>query len=259
MPSLHGHFVWYELMTTDAKAAEAFYCTVVGWTARDAGHAGPAYTALLAGDVRVAGLMSLPEDARAAGAKPLWIGYIAVDDVDAYADKAVQAGGKLHRPGADIPGVGRFAMVADPQGAAFVLFKGPAAATASAAAAPSAPGHFGWRELLALDGDAAFDFYAGLFGWTKAEAHEMGEHGVYQLFAAGGETIGGMMTRPAGIPGPPFWTYYIQVDGMEAAVSRVKAGGGAIMNGPMQVPTGDWVVQGRDPQGAMFCLLSPKA
>jgi predicted enzyme related to lactoylglutathione lyase len=257
MPASPAQFVWYELMTSDAKAAESFYRKVVGWNAQDASQGDMKYTALLAGEAPVAGLMTLPKEACDAGARPGWLGYIGVDDVDAYAGRVTKAGGKIHVPPTDIPNVGRFAMVADPQGVTFNLFK-PSAEMSRPAADPATPGIVGWHELLAVDGDKAFDFYAGLFGWTKAEAIDMGAMGRYQLFAAGGAPIGGMMTKPAGVPAP-FWTYYFQVDGIGAAMERLKTGGGTVINGPMEVPGGSWIVQGLDPQNAMFSLVSPYA
>lgn len=257
MSSAHGQFAWYELMTTDAAAAEAFYKAVVGWNARDASRPGMTYTSFLAGSTPVAGVMSLPEDACAAGARPGWLGYVVVDDVDACAVRVTDAGGQVHRPAADIPGIGRFAVVADPQGAAFVLFKGVEYGSVPAAI-PDQPGYAAWRELMAADGESAFSFYSDLFGWTKADAVDLGPMGTYQLFAAGGAAIGGMMTKPPSLPAP-FWTYYFRVDSIEAAVSRIQAAGGTIINGPHQVPGGDWIVQGLDPQGAMFALFSPRA
>jgi predicted enzyme related to lactoylglutathione lyase len=250
-------FVWYELMTTDAIAAEKFYKDVVGWKAQDMSQGDMKYTGLLAADTPVAGLMTLPKDACDAGAKPGWTGYIGVDDVDATAGRATKAGGKIHVPPTGIPNVGRFAMVADPQGTVFCLFK-PNGDMPRPAADPNTAGTVGWHELYAVDGEKAFPFYAELFGWTKAEAMDMGAMGVYQLFAAGGAPIGGMMTRPPGVPAS-FWNYYFQVDGIGGAMERLKAGGGRVINGPMEVPGGNWIVQGLDPQGAMFSLLSPHA
>jgi hypothetical protein len=215
------------------------------------------YTGLLAGDTPVAGLMTLPKDACDAGAKPGWTGYVGVDDVDATAARVTKAGGAMHMPPTDIPNVGRFAMVADPQGTVFSLFT-PKADMPQPPADPNTPGLVGWHELYAVDGKKAFDFYADLFGWTKAEAMDMGAMGVYQLFAAGGAPIGGMMTKPPQAP-VSFWNYYFQVDGIGAAMERLKAGGGSVINGPMEVPGGNWIVQGLDPQGAMFSLLSAHA
>ena len=252
-----NNFVWYELMTSDAKAAEGFYRKVVGWTAQDSGQPGMNYTLLLAGEVPTAGLMTLPKEACDAGAKPGWTGYIGVDDVDAYAGRVTKAGGAVHVPPTDIPNVGRFAMVADPQGAVFCLFKGTSEMPQSAPD-PNKPGQVGWHELMAVDGGKAFEFYAGLFGWTKDEAIDMGAMGRYQLFAAGGPAIGGMMNKMAEMP-VPFWSYYFQVDRVGAALERLKSAGGKVINGPMEVPGGSWIVQGFDPQGAMFSLVSPKA
>jgi predicted enzyme related to lactoylglutathione lyase len=257
MASPHGSFVWYELMTTDAAAAETFYKSVIGWNAQDAGYPDFRYTLLSVGETQVAGLMTLPKEASDAGAKPGWMGYVAVDDVDDYAARFTKAGGTVHRAPADIPDIGRFAVVADPQGAVIVLFKGTGT---SPPASANTPGHPGWRELYAADGAAAFAFYSGMFGWTKGDAVDIGPMGTYQLFAiaGGGEPIGGIMTKPPNIPAP-FWTYYFQVDGIAAAVARITAAGGTIINGPMEVPGGSWIVQALDPQGAMFALVSAKA
>ena len=254
-------FVWYELMTTDLAAAEAFYTEVVGWSAKDAGVTGMSYTIASAGDAMIAGLMVLPDEARQAGGRPGWIGYVHADDVDAKAAEFARAGGAIHRPAADIPDIGRFAVVADPQGAMICLFKPKPMPMPDAGPRPApmgTPGHVGWRELYAADLDTAFPFYAGMFRWTKAEAVDMGAMGVYQLFASGGETLGGMMTRPPHMPAPA-WLYYFNVAGVDAAAGRVTAAGGQILHGPMEVPGGMWIVQCIDPQGANFALTGPKA
>jgi uncharacterized protein len=162
----------------------------------------------------------------------------------------------VHVPPTDIPNIGRFAMVADPQGAVFNLFK-PVSDMPPPPPDPATPGLVGWHELMAADGEKAFAFYADLFGWTKDEAIDMGAMGRYQLFAAGGAAIGGMMTKPADVPAP-FWGYYFQVDAIGAALERLKAASGKVINGPMEVPGGSWIVQGVDPQGAMFSLVSRK-
>ncbi len=255
----HGSFCWYELMTPDPAAAVAFYRRVVGWNEAAMGTPEAPYTVVLAGEHGVGGVMGMLPDGPA-DMPPHWVGYILVDDVDAAAASIAKAGGAVHRPPADIPTIGRFAVVADPQGAAFIVFKPFPRQAAPGAPPADGVGLVGWRELMAGDGPSAFEFYAGQFGWTKTTGHDMGEMGVYQLFTdgAGAGDIGGMMTKPAHIPSP-FWTYYIQVDAVGAAVERLKAAGGQVINGPMQVPGGLWVVQAADPQGAMFALLSPNA
>ena len=249
----HGAWVWYELMTTDMAAAAAFYGDVVGWQARDSGLGDMDYTLFGDGARDVCGLMAMPAEARANGARPSWVGYIAVDDVDRTATEISGKGGAVHRQPAEIPGIGRFAVVADPQGAPFVIFRSE---TPLPPPAPRAAiGGCGWRELMAVDLDQAFAFYADLFGWTKADAIDMGPMGPYQLFARDDVPIGGMMRKPAQLPTPP-WRYYFQVDGLEAAVARIKAGGGTIVSGPHEVPGDDWVVHATDPQGVSFALVS---
>jgi predicted enzyme related to lactoylglutathione lyase len=200
--------------------------------------------------------MALPESATQAGARPGWIGYVAVEDVDASALQATKAGGRVYHAATDIPGVGRFAVVGDPQGAVLALFKG--ASEAEPEPAPQGtPGHAGWRELHATDREAAFAFYAELFGWTKGEALDMGPMGLYQLFAAGGEVLGGMMTKPETAP-MPFWLYYFNVAGIDAAAGRLQAAGGQILIGPMELPGGGFILQCLDPQGALFALVGPR-
>src|SRR5919199_1070020 len=162
MDSFHGKFVWYELLTTDADAAEAFYRDVIGWGAQDAGLPDRRYTTLTAGERPVCGLMAMCEEARDMGARPGWIGYVAVEDVDASAEQVVQQGGTVHRAPSDIPGVGRFAIVADPQGARIALFRGSAGEWQCVP--PNTPGHGGWHELGATEKKAAFDFHLQLFG-----------------------------------------------------------------------------------------------
>lgn len=250
--SFKGKFVWYELMTTDLKAAEKFYSGVVGWRGKDAGMPNMKYTLMSAGDAQVAGMMTVPMP----NMHPSWVGYIAVDDVDAAAAAVAKDGGAVHKEPADIPGVGRFAVVSDPQGVGFALFRGTMDAP-PAPPPPNTPGHAGWHELHAVDGAKAWDFYSKHFGWTKDQAMDMGPMGVYQLFSANGSMIGGMMTKTKDMPHPT-WIYYFNVEAIDAAAARVKAGGGQVINGPMEVPGPMWIVQCVDPQGGLFALLGMK-
>jgi uncharacterized protein len=257
MSSPIGKFVWYELMTSNADAASAFYSKVVGWEIKDAGMSDRSYSILHAGSSMVGGLMAIPERAAAMGAKPMWLGYIFVDDADAFADKAKAAGGAIHHGPEDIPGIGRFAVASDPDGAAFILFKGIPPENPPPPPAPGATGTIGWHELHAGDRERAFAFYSGLFGWKKTDTFDMGPMGVYQLFGTLEGQAGGMFAKSPQTP-RPFWLYYFFVDGIDAGAERVKAAGGQITNGPHQVPGGLWIVQGVDPQGAMFALLAAK-
>ena len=256
MSDFHGHFVWYELMTTDTGGAKTFYGDVVGWGAQDVPMPGMTYTLFTLNKTHVAGLMNLPEDARKMGAPPSWIGYVAVHDVDASAEEAKRLGGAVRVPPCDIPNVGRFSIIADPQGATLALFKS-SRPEQDQPPEPMAPGRTGWHELLATDWMKAFAFYSDLFGWQKAEAVPMGEMGVYQLFSVGGPAIGGLFNKPPMIP-VPFWLYYFTVPDIDAAAARVTAGGGQIVMGPMEVTGGAWIVQGRDPQGALFALVGQR-
>lgn len=255
MSNSHGHFVWYELLTTNAEAARAFYRGVMGWQMQDSGMTDRSYTILSVGDVPMAGLMPLPLQALADGARPAWAGYIAVDDVDLYVTRVEQAGGSIHRAAEDIPGVGRFALVGDPQGAVFVLFKGMGDAPTPPAL--GTPGHVGWNELSAGEWRGAFAFYAELFNWTAGDTVDMGDMGLYQLFAVDGIPVGGMMTKPESLP-HPMWLYYFNVDDIDSAAKRVTQEAGQVLQGPHQVPGGSWIVVCLDPQGAMFALVGPK-
>ena len=250
-----AHFVWYELMTSDAPAALAFYKHVVGWGAQDAGMPDAAYTLMMVGEAQVAGVMQTPAELQAIGAPSAWSGYLAVDDVDAMAARVLSAGGKVLRPAEDIPGdYGRFAVVADPQNASFMLFK-PSRSEPPALPPAEAPGTVGWRELRAMDGAAVFDFYATLFGWTKGEAMPMGPLGTYQLFEVDGVPSGAIMTKEPDAP-TPGWRYYFNVDSVDAALARLAGLGGAVTMPPHEVPGGIWVAHARDPQGALFALMS---
>jgi len=246
-----SRFVWYELMTSDAGAAADFYAETVGWKAD---RSDPQYTLLKIGDAQLAGIMETPAELKAVGAPPTWSGYVLVDDVEATEARVLQLGGKVLRPGSDIPDVGRFAVVADPQGGSFMLFK-PLRADPPPMPAPGTPGTTGWHELRAMDGPTVWTFYATLFGWTKGEALDMGPLGVYQLFEVDGVPSGAVMTKEPDQPRPG-WRYYFHVAAIDAAVERLARLGGAVTMGPHQVPGGNWIVHGRDPQGALFALMS---
>lgn len=256
MVAIKGQFVWYELMTSDLEGALAFYQSVVGWTAAGAGNPAVDYRLLSAGETMVAGAMAIPEAECAEGMRPCWTLYVGAAGTDATAATIEAAGGKILRPPEDIPGVGRFAIVADPQGAPFGII-----AWAEEMAAPPqsmAPGHIGWHELYAGDEPTIFAFYDRVFGWEKAEGMDMGPMGTYQLFRTRpGEATGGIMTRTPEIP-HPFWNFYFNVDDIDGATARVTAGGGTIVQPAMEVPGGAWIIQALDPQGAFFSLVGPR-
>ncbi len=247
-----GRFGWYELMTSDTKAAGRFYCDVIGWTTSEVSSAdGVQYTTFNLGSVGVAGMLSIP-------GHTAWIGYIAVEQVDAHVQKIVEAGGRLLRPAADVPGMLRFAVMSDPQGAPIVIFTPNPGMPSPERSAPLTPGTVGWHELYTTDLEGGFEFYNKLFGWSKVTDMDMGPMGVYRIFDEGDHKEmgdGGMMAKAPHIPASS-WTFYFNVDSVGAAVKRVESGGGTIVNTPMQVPGGSWIIQAQDPQGAMFSLVS---
>lgn len=247
-----GTFVWYDLMTSDVQGAIRFYGDVIGWgTERFDGGEMP-YVMWTSPSGPLGGVMDLPDDARAAGAPSQWYAYVATRDVDALTGRAISLGAKSCVPPQDIPTVGRFSMIADPQGAVIALFQG--SGPDMPLPEPPATGRVSWHELAAADGASAFDFYAALFGWEKTEAMDMGEMGTYQMLGKGGRTFGAMMTKPAGDPRPPHWLYYVRVDDLDGSLERVHRGGGQVVNGPMEIPGGERVAHCVDPQGGAFAL-----
>jgi predicted enzyme related to lactoylglutathione lyase len=253
---IRGRFVWHELMTTDTDAAAAFYSKVVPWKTQDSGM--PSYTLWMAGKTQVGGLTGLPSDGDS-GTPPHWIVYIATPDVDDTVAAAERLGGKVLKGPTDIPNMGRYAVLTDPQGATFAVYTPPGPPPEGANAANNGPGEFGWHELATTDQDAAVSFYTELFGWEKGAAHDMGGMGIYQLIQHNGADVGGIFTLQAAAT-PPNWLSYVRVADCTKATNAAKAGGARILNGPMEVPGGSWISQIMDPQGGAFAVMeAPKA
>ena len=258
MSNPQGTPIWYELMTDAPDAAEAFYGPVAGWTfGAPPGGGAPDYRMFTApGGAGVGGVMKAPDGASFA---PLWAVYFGVDDVDAAARRVTDLGGSLHMEPQDIPGVGRFAFAADPQGALFYLMRGFSEED-STSFAPMRTGHCSWNELVTSDQGAALDFYAALFGWRKTGAMPMGGMGDYTFFGDGEtEMLGAMMDAPQ--PGtPPFWNFAFTVADIDAAKEAVEAGGGTVRMGPAELPDNSgWLIQVTDPQGARVMFTGPRA
>jgi hypothetical protein len=250
----HQPFVWYDLMTPEPVAVQRFYTELVGWgTTQWEGD--QSYTLWTNGDAPLGGLMLLPEDARQAGAPPHWLGYVFAPDLDETAEVVTRLGGTVHHPATRIPNAGAFAIFGDPQGGVFAAYSSEA--RPEPARVP-AVGEFSWHELATTDHEAAFAFYHDAFGWEQTDAMDLGPMGTYLMFGTGGRTLGGMFTKSAELEGPPFWLYYIRVPDVHAATERVATLGGRVLNGPMEVPGGDWVAQCVDPQGAVFALHASK-
>jgi hypothetical protein len=254
--TLLGRPVWYELMTTDPAAAEKFYTKVIGWTAAPFEGSPEPYTVFKRrGDVSVGGLLKRPDGMNM---PPFWAMYVAVPKFDDAVAHIKRLGGSELSPVIDVPTVGRLQMMTDPQGAAFYIIQ-PGSAEERPETAPEV-GEGSWHELMTTDAPAAMKFYTDVFGWQPSETMDMGEMGKYHMFNRPHGMIGGMMNKsPEMANVPPHWAIYFLVPEINAAVERVKGNGGQILNGPMEVPGGDWVVNCMDPQGAAFSLHAKKA
>ncbi len=258
--SNEGRFVWYELLTPDAEAAKAFYTEAIGWGTQPFASSPEPYAMWLAGETPVGGVMQIQPEHEQGGLAPQWWAHVAVDDVDRAARRAEELGGTIRTPGTDIPEVGRFAVVDDPQGALIALFarKGD----------PMPPpeqmkvGSVGWHELNTTDHESAWKFYSALFGWKHTTTLDMGEWGSYFMFrhpdAPEDAPLGGMFDSAKHTNLPPRWLYYVNVPEMDPTVARIEAGGGKLLTGPMDVPGGGRAAQALDPQGVHFAIFATK-
>jgi len=249
MSKMQNPFIWHDLMTKDVEAAKKFYADVVGWTYQSQM---PNYTVTLAGGLGMGGIMDTPPDMK--HMPPVWTGYVYVPDVDAACKEVTKLGGKIYREAWTIPDVGRIAVIGDPTGSGLMIMQ-PLSTEKREEPKPGSVGTVGWNELHAGNLDVAWDFYSKMFGWTKGQSMDMGEMGIYQVFQIGGQDVGGVMKKMDSMP-MPMWAYYFNVDGIDKAVDRINKAGGKIAMGPHEVPGGFWIVNGIDPQGAFFSLLS---
>jgi predicted enzyme related to lactoylglutathione lyase len=251
---IRGRFVWHELMTTDTKAAGAFYPKVTAWKTQ-AWDKDLSYTVWVSGKGPFGGVRTLPDAARAAG--PHWLAYIGAPDVDATVQTAQRLGARVMMGATDIPAAGRMAVLADPQGAAFALYSAPSESESGSSSSSMSP-EFSWHELTTSDPTEALRFYGELFGWEEVSKHDMGNMGVYHLVGLGGVAFVGMMKIPADRPMPTQWMCYAHVADVDKSVNAVKAAGGKLVHGPVEVPGGTWIAHLVDPQGAVFAVHADK-
>jgi predicted enzyme related to lactoylglutathione lyase len=249
-----GYFAWYELMTTDVAAAAAFYRDVVGWGTKADSTSQPPYALFTAGEVPTAGLMELPAEGRKMGAMPRWMGYVGVRDAYVAADRIKRLGGAIYVPPTDT-NIGRIAVAADPRGATFGVIDRPQV-TPQQSTDSGKPGRIGWHELLATDVAKEVAFYCELFGWQAADTDNHLTD-AYVSLSAGGQVIGGAFKNPTE-KALPFWLIYFNVDDLDAAAERARAGGGQALVNDIELPGGSWVAHCVDPQGAAFSLQGKK-
>lgn len=250
-----SRFIWYDLLSSDLAGAKAFYSDIIGWTTEK--FPGGDYDILKAGGQGVGGIMALPAEMKRAGVPQHWMGYVHVDDVDATAQKAQKLGGKVMAPPGDIPTVGRYAVLADPQGAVFALFK-PLPRDGGKLAPRELLGNFSWAELNTTDWKSAWKFYSELFGWKATTSMNMGpEFGEYFMFGTDAQqSMGGMSNAANMMKAPAHWLHYINVKSADETARRITEKGGKVLNGPMDVPGGDRIAQCMDPQGGVFAIFS---
>jgi uncharacterized protein len=267
MTNKHGDFIWYELMTKDADAAGDFYGKVIGWTSTASGQPGMDYRFFSSSDGSdpkdgVGGYMAITPEMAEHGARPAWVGYLKVDDVDASAASITGAGGSVMMPAMDVQGVGRMAMVADPQGALFYIMRGASDESShSFAASEPKVGHCAWNELASSEPEAGIGFYQEQFGWAPAGEMDMGEMGAYHFLQASHERflIGAAYKKVEADP-VSHWLFYFRVANLDEAMAAVKAHGGQIYMEPVPLPEGqDFSMIAYDPQGAAFGLVGPRA
>jgi uncharacterized protein len=261
----HGDFIWYELLTSDADAASDFYGKVIGWHSQSSGQPGMDYRFFFAkdgGDPKdgIGGFMAITPEMAEHGARPAWVGYLAVDDVDASAAAIIAGGGSILMPAMDIDGVGRMAMVADPQGAVFYIMHGASDETSySFAATEPKVGHCAWNALATSAPVAATDFYSAQFGWRKGEEMDMGPMGKYHIMAASENRfmLSGIYPLTAEDP-QSHWLFYFRVPNIDNGIVAVNENGGRIHIDPTEIPGGEFSLVAYDPQGAAFGLIGPR-
>lgn len=260
-----GAFIWYELMTDDVASARQFYRAVVGWEIEAEGQAiptGTTYRMIQRADGGTAGgVLEITADMKASGATAGWLGYIHHPDVDRAVQAVESAGGAVHMPPMDMPGVGRMAMVSDAQGAHFyVMSPTPPADNPDAKSdvfSVDQAQHIRWNELWTTDPGAAVSLYADLFGWTEEGAMPMGEMGDYLFIQNEGVGIGAFGKARADGEGSR-WQYFAGVDDIDRACAAVAEHGGKLLGEPQQIPGGEYSVYAHDPQGATIGLVGPR-
>jgi len=257
-----GSFIWYELMTPDPAGSKRFYDAVAGWMIEAQPSGKIDYRMITRSDGAYSGgVLRLTEEMQRHGARPCWIGYLGVPDVDAAVARIDEDGGQTLMPGSDIPGVGRIAMVTDPDGAPFYLMTPITLASRPEAVSTvfsvDRPQHVRWNELQASGQDRSVAFYTRHFGWRQEGDLDMGEFGSYRFLYHGQTMIGAIVPKMPQAPRAA-WTFYIGVGNIDRAADAVRAGGGTLLHGPSEIPGGEYSLTATDPHGAIFGLVGPR-
>jgi uncharacterized protein len=243
-----GTFSWTDLTTTDQDGAKQFYGQLFGWDAIDnpVGE-NMVYSMMQIDGKDVAAISPQPQQQRDAGVPPTWNAYVTVQSADDAADRAQKLGATVHAPAFDVMGVGRMAVIQDPQGAFFEVWEPKAHIGASLV---NTPGSLAWNELASTDPDGSAGFYRELFGW-KIEPFE-GMEGYLGIQNSEGHSNGGI--RAATENEPSYWLVYFGADDAEAGAARASELGATTLV-QMDIGVGKIAVL-QDPQGAVFALYA---
>ena len=262
---MSGLPIWYELMTTDPKGVAPFYKATLGWDIPVHGDTmpnGSEYRMILRDDGgNAGGVLTLTQDMCDSGAQAGWVTYFDVPDVDASVEKATGMGASIIMPAETMEGIGRMAMISDPQGAPFyVMTPTPPEGgddPEGAVFKGDTPGRATWNELNTDAAAEQIHFYTSLFDWEITGEMEMpGDH-IYKFFDLGERGIGAVGSmKPEGMPNA--WLPYFRVENIDAAKDAVEANGGKVMMGPMEVPGDDMIIVACDPAGAAVGLVGVK-
>lgn len=242
-------FVWHDLMSTNPEVAEPFHTQLFGFEA-DAMEMMD-YHVLKAGGAGFGGIMKWDRE----GIPSHWIGHILVGSVDETGARATELGGQVVDGPRDLPNIGRFSVIMDPQGAAFVIFEKAHADMPMNEAVPmEAEGKVLWNELMTTDVDGAVAFYTGLFGWGT-QVTDVGT-GPYTMGTLNGVPIVGIFEKPADVP-VSSWAPYFHVADIDGALAKAGELGGQVMMPVMEVPTVGKLAWIADPTGAATAIMQP--
>lgn len=256
MANPDGTPIWFELNTADRDGASAFYTAVVGWSVApfpddaDGGY-------LVASAPDGAGIAGITTPPAGAPSLPDWSIYFGTASVDATARDVKRLGGDIRVEPTDIPGVGRFAIAADPQGISFILMTGASAEPSAAFVQGMQSGHGVWIELATPEPDAALTFFDALFGWKKLGAMPMGAMGEYVFIGSDAIRPGAIMSSET-TGARAGWSSYFYVAHIDAAIATALRLGGILCQGPDQIPGGDYSANIADVNGAPFGIVGPR-
>lgn len=244
---------WVELSgTPDIEASARFYGDVFGWEVPELPNSAElgGYRRAKKGGKDVAGVSPRMQD----GQPTVWATYVSVADAAATRSKVGEAGGQLVAEPMDVMGLGTMAVFTDPAGAVCGIWQ---PGTFAGAELVNEPGAVGWNELSTRDPDGAKAFYSAVFGWEPNDL-EMEDGGTYTEWRVEDRPVGGMLDMRGRMPDevPPHWDVYFGTEDTDATVEKVKAGGGELLFGPMDIEPGRFATV-KDPFGATFNVMQP--